>query len=53
MVVFAVHRLCLSFFRTGNVRRLGDYNIDVVNVQNCDREVMFDVGDTVIERDDT
>ena len=45
--------LSVGFLKTGKVRLLGDYKIGVADGQSCDREVIFDVGDTVVNRDGT
>ena len=45
--------LSVGFLKTGKVRLLGDYKIGTADGQNCDRKIMFDVGDTVVKRDGT
>ena len=45
--------LSVGFLKTGKVRLLGDYKIGTADGQNCDKKIMFDVGDTVVKRDGT
>ena len=45
--------LSVVFLKTRKDRLLGDYKIGTADGQNCDKKIMFDVGDTVVKRDGT
>ena len=45
--------LSIGFTKKGKLRLLGDYKVGESEGQNCDRDIMFDVGNTVVRREGT